>query len=78
LQDLQDERLLELSYEGMRRQDLVRFGTYTEPTLDKYVGVQHNVVVGDYLADKTGYTTVYPIPTSVMQLNTKLTQNPGY
>ncbi|GHU82996.1 membrane protein [Bacteroidia bacterium] len=78
LHDLLDERLLELSYEGMRRQDQVRFGTYTEPTLDKYVGVHHNVVVGDYVDDKTGYTTVYPIPTNVMQLNTKLTQNPGY
>jgi hypothetical protein len=78
LHDLLDERLLELSYEGMRRQDQIRFGTYTEPTLDRYAGVAHNVVVSDYVEDKTGYTTVYPIPTSVMQLNTKLTQNPGY
>ncbi|MDR2390029.1 MAG: RagB/SusD family nutrient uptake outer membrane protein [Tannerellaceae bacterium] len=78
LQDLLDERLLELSYEGMRRQDQIRFGTYTEPTLDRYPGVRHNVVVGDYVEDKTGYTTVFPIPTSVLQLNTKLTQNVGY
>jgi hypothetical protein len=78
LQDILDERMLELSYEGMRRQDQIRFGTYTEPTLDRYAGVHHNVVVGDYVEDRTGYTTVYPIPTSVLQLNTKLTQNPGY
>jgi hypothetical protein len=78
LQDILDERLLELSYEGMRRQDLVRFGMYTEPTLDRYPGVHHNVVVGDYVEDKTGYTTVFPIPTAVIQLNTQLTQNYGY
>jgi hypothetical protein len=78
LHDILDERLLELSYEGMRRQDLVRFGAYTEPTSDRYPGVRHNVVVGDYVEDKTGYTTVFPIPTSVLQLNTKLTQNAGY
>jgi hypothetical protein len=78
LQDILDERLLELSYEGMRRQDLIRFGTYTQSTLDRYPGVHHNVVVGDYVEDNTGYTTVFPIPTSVIQLNTKLTQNYGY
>jgi len=78
LADLLDERLLELTFEGMRRQDCIRFGTYTEPTLDRYPGVQHNIVVNDYVEDKTGYTTVYPIPTSVLQLNTKLSQNPGY
>jgi hypothetical protein len=78
LADILDERMLEFSFEGMRRQDLVRFGAYTEPTLDRYQGVHHNIVVGDYVEDKTGYTTVYPIPTSVLQLNTKLSQNPGY
>ncbi|MDR1500148.1 MAG: RagB/SusD family nutrient uptake outer membrane protein [Tannerellaceae bacterium] len=78
LSDLLDERLLELSYEGMRRQDQIRFGTYTESTLDRYPGVHHNVVVSDYSEDRTGYTTVFPIPTSVIQLNVKLTQNYGY
>ena len=55
LQDILDERMLEFSYEGMRRQDQIRFGTYTEPTTDRYAGVHH-----------------------VLELNTKLTQNPGY
>ena len=78
LQDILDERMLEFSYEGMRRQDQIRFGTYTEPTTDRYAGVHHNVATGDYVVDKTGFTTVFPIPTSVLELNTKLTQNPGY
>ena len=78
LQDSLDERMLEFSYEGMRRQDQIRFGTYTEPTTDRYAGVHHNVATGDYVVDNTGFTTVFPIPTSVLELNTKLTQNPGY
>lgn len=78
LRDILDERMLEFSYEGMRRQDQIRFGTYTEPTTDRYAGVHHNVATGDYVVDKTGFTTVFPIPTSVIELNTKLTQNPGY
>ena len=78
LQDILDERMLEFSYEGMRRQDQIRFGTYTEPTTDRYAGVHHNVATGDYVVDNTGFTTVFPIPTSVLELNTPLTQNPGY
>lgn len=78
LQDILDERMLDFSYEGMRRQDQIRFGTYTEPTTDRYAGVHHNVATGDYVVDNTGFTTVFPIPTSVLELNTKLTQNPGY
>ena len=78
LQDILDERMLEFSYEGMRRQDQIRFGTYTEPTTDRYAGVHHNVATGDYVVDNTGFTTVFPIPTSVLELNTKLTQNQGY
>ena len=64
LQDILDERMLEFSYEGMRRQDQIRFGTYTEPTTDRYAGVHHNVATGDYVVDNTGFTTVFLIPTS--------------
>lgn len=69
LQDILDERMLEFSYEGMRRQDQIRFGTYTEPTTDRYAGVHHNVATGDYVVDNTGFTTVFPIPTSVLELS---------
>jgi hypothetical protein len=67
LQRLLDERLLELCWEGWRRQDLIRFGQYQ--TL--YDGA-------DRLDESDGHNTLYPIPADVMALNLNLTQNPGY
>ena len=32
----------------------------------------------NYLHDANGYTTVFPIPIDVLNLNKNLTQNPGY
>ena len=78
LNDLLDERMLELAWEGVRRQDQVRFCTFTQPTADRYVGVWHNASAGDYNNDTKGYTNVYPIPYAVLNLNTNLKQNPGY
>lgn len=78
LNDILDERMLELSWEGVRRTDQIRFGTFTQPTVDRYPGVKHNASAGDYNDDKTGYTTVYPIPYEVLNLNKNLKQNPGY
>ncbi len=78
LNDILDERMIELAWEGMRRQDQIRFGTFTEPTVDRYPGVPHSSLAGDYNNDKTGYTCVYPIPYSVLNLNKNLKQNPGY
>ena len=67
LQNLLDERLLELCWEGWRRQDLIRFGQYRS----LYDGV-------DKTDESDGHTTVYPIPADVMALNHNLKQNPGY
>ena len=78
LNDILDERMLELAWEGTRRQDQVRFCTFTQPTVDRYVGVWHNASAGDYNNDTRGYTCVYPIPYAVLNLNPKLKQNPGY
>ena len=78
LNDLLDERMIELAWEGTRRQDQIRFCTFTEPTLDRYPGVVHSSLSGDYNDDKSGYTCVYPIPYSVLNLNKNLKQNPGY
>lgn len=67
LQNLLDERLLELCWEGWRRQDLIRFGQY------------HSLYEGiDAVNEADGHTTVYPIPADVMALNHNLEQNPGY
>ena len=78
LNDILDERLAELSWEGVRRQDQIRFCTFTQPTVDRYVGIWHNASAGDYNVDTQGYTNVYPIPYSVLNLNKNLKQNPGY
>ena len=69
LDNILEERLLELVWEGCRRQDLIRFGKFTgaydlrEP-LDK--------------EGQTEYTIVFPIPQKCIDLNKKLEQNPGY
>ena len=78
LNDILDERMLELAWEGVRRQDQIRFCTFTEPTADRFQGVTHNASAGDYNDDTQGYTMVYPIPYAVLNLNKKLGQNPGY
>ena len=78
LNDILDERMLELAWEGVRRPDQIRFCTFTEPTADRFKGVPHNASAGDYNDDTQGYTMVYPIPYAVLNLNKKLDQNPGY
>ena len=77
-QAILDERGLELTWESWRREDQIRFGTYTEPTRDKYVGCPHANVSVAWTYDADGHTTVLPIPQDVLNLNTNLTQNPGY
>lgn len=78
LNDILNERMLELAWEGVRRQDQIRFCTFTEPTADRFKGVTHVASAGDYNDDTQGYTMVYPIPYAVLNLNKKLGQNPGY
>lgn len=78
LNDILDERMLELAWEGVRRPDQIRFCTFTEPTADRFKGVTHNASAGDNNDDTQGYTMVYPIPYAVLNLNKKLDQNPGY
>ena len=78
LNDILDERMLELAWEGVRRPDQIRFCTFTEPTVDRFNGVTHNASAGDYNDDTQGYTIVYPIPYAVLNLNKNLKQNPGY
>ena len=77
-QILIDERGRELAWEVPRRQDLVRYGMYTLPTMDKFVDVVHHAVANDYEYDNTGWRTVFPIPFNQLQLNTQYTQNVGW
>lgn len=78
LNDILDERMLELAWEGWRRNDQIRFGTFTQPNVDRFVGVKHSASSLDYQLDETGYTTVFAIFNDVLLLNPNLTQNPGY
>jgi len=64
LVDIYNERGFELNFEGHRRQDMIRFGTFTQA---------HGVVpaAGEF-------RKLFPIPTNALNANTSLKQNPGY
>ena len=66
-QTLLDERLLELCWEGWRRQDMIRFGKYK--TLDTEFPL---------IDESDGHTELFPIPADALKLNHNLKQNPGY
>lgn len=68
LDNILKERLLELVWEGWRRQDLIRFGKYTK-AYDQRMPIDN---------ENTGFTTVFPIPQKCLDLNKKLKQNSGY
>lgn len=68
-----DERLVELHWEGHRRQDLIRFNKYTGST---YVwnwkgNSSSGISISDHLA-------LFPIPNASMVANPNLKQNTGY
>lgn len=62
--NLLEERGRELAFEGLRRSDLIRFGTYNDAWRFK----------GASDANKN----IFPIPTEQINANPNLSQNPGY
>lgn len=64
LTDIYNERGFELNWEGHRRQDMIRFGTYTQA---------HGLAPA--VDDKY---KLFPIPTSALNANPNLVQNPGW
>ena len=68
LENILEERLLELVWEGWRRQDMVRFGLY-------HKSYDQRTQLPD---EENGYTTVFPIPQKSIDLNPRLKQNVGY
>lgn len=74
LQNLMDERLLELCWEGWRRQDMIRFGQY-ESLYDGKEPLHDRIEKVD---ESDGHTTLYPIPANAITMNGGLKQNPGY
>lgn len=65
LDDIYKERSRELSWECWHRNDMIRF--------DKYEGTW-----GLGKTNAETYRRIYPIPTSAIAANNKLSQNPGY
>jgi len=59
-----DERGRELYTEGWRRNDQIRFGTFTSPWVFK--------------SDSEDYRKLFPIPSNALATNPNLVQNPGY
>ena len=68
LKNILNERLMELMWEGWRRNDLIRFGLFNQ-------AYDQRTPVDD---EATGFTTVFPIPTNAIEHNKNLTQNKGY
>lgn len=68
-----DERARELYCEGHRRTDLIRYGYFTTAsyTWDWKGGVAQGTSVSSFY-------NLYPIPSSDLNANSNLTQNPGY
>ena len=66
LDEIALERKLEFAWELHSRQDCIRFGTFQDAR---------------YLKPSTGgqdYKNIFPIPQTVLNTNSRLTQNPGY
>lgn len=76
---IEKERRIELCFEGQRWYDLIRWGKAistmqafkTAYTANDPLNAQIDIVGKEY-------KLLYPIPTRELQLNTQLTQNPGY
>ncbi len=67
-----DERARELYMEGHRRQDLIRYGIFTGPTVWAFKG-------GTAAGGTTqSFRDLYPLPASELIANRNLTQNTGY
>ncbi|MDP9080490.1 MAG: RagB/SusD family nutrient uptake outer membrane protein [Bacteroidota bacterium] len=69
LPSLLDERARELSWEAWRRNDLIRFGQFE---------VDYPLANDPLSMNKDVRRRLYPIPSTEIKLNPKLTQNPGY
>ena len=73
--ELFNERGREMFAEHSRRQDLIRFGQWTQ--VNKWVLPHHNTT--DVVNAKSDpYLSLYPIPKPKMAANPNLVQNPGY
>ncbi|WP_431243679.1 RagB/SusD family nutrient uptake outer membrane protein [Flavobacterium sp. P21] len=64
LDDIYDERGRELNWEGHRREDMIRFDKFLLPN--------------EFRGASEAFRKIFPIPTSALNANPGLKQNPGY
>ena len=70
LQNLLDERLMELCWEGWRRQDQIRF--------NQYESLFEGDIWNSKVDESDRHTMVFPIPSDIIRFNPNFTQNKGY
>ena len=68
LENILKERYLELAWEGWRRNDMIRYGIFTNDY------TYHTTTA----IDLSGAATVFPIPADIMVMHPSWKQNPGY
>jgi hypothetical protein len=73
LQVILDERGRELNFEGHRRTDLIRFGQFSGSS---YLWPWKGGVLNGASIPNT--YNLFPIPSTALEANPNLTQNPGY
>lgn len=78
---LQDERMRELNYEGLRKADLLRWGIFLQVNQDMGNSVQSDApgqFYVRYYSNVSEKDLFSPIPTSEMTVNMGIQQNPGW
>jgi len=73
--EILSERRKELCFEGWRRNDLIRFGKYTEAINVTQPSWSNS---GNPATQFSDFEIRWPIPSNELQLNSELVQNPGY
>ncbi|MBE6217371.1 MAG: RagB/SusD family nutrient uptake outer membrane protein [Bacteroidales bacterium] len=74
-----EERTRELAWEGISRTDEIRFGNFTKPTIDRNAEIVPFMdTYGGWAEDTDGHTIIFAVPSSAMQTNPNIDQNPGY
>ena len=73
--EILSERRKELCFEGWRRNDLIRFGKYSQ-AINVTQPAWSNT--GNPAPQFSDFEIRWPIPSNELQLNSELVQNPGY
>lgn len=84
LAKLKNERAMEFAFEALRRWDLIRWGEFytTIKGMNEYIYKEgwgsNYTYAADYYNGVSEAYVYFPIPTSELSVNNKITQNPGW